>query len=68
MNTVKGIENFNGEIQEKIFKIYEMQIEAFGGMIKGHELKEVFIQDNLPCVRFKNGDWYHYNLNDSTWY
>jgi hypothetical protein len=68
MMKVKGMENFNLEIQEKILEIYQMQMNAFGGMIKGHELKEVFIQDNLPCVRFENEDWYHYNLHDSTWY
>ncbi len=68
MKIVKGMENFNSEIQEKILKTYEMQMGAFGGLIKGHELEEVFIKDNLPCVRFENGDWYHYNLQDGTWY
>ena len=68
MRTVKGMENFNPKIQEKILEIYEMQMAAFGGKIKGHELEEVFIKNNLPCVRFENGDWYHYNLQDGTWY
>lgn len=65
---IKGIENFSNEIQEKILEIYEMQMVAFGGKIKGHDLKEVFIQDNLPCVRFENDDWYHYQLDSKTWY
>jgi len=68
MRTVKGMENFNPKIQEKILEIYEMQMAAFGGKIKGHELKEVFIQDDLPCVRFENGDWYHYQLDSETWF
>ena len=45
-----------------------MQMAAFGGKIKGHELQEVFIQDDLPCVRFENGDWYHYQLESKTWF
>lgn len=65
---IKGMENFNSEIQEKILSIYEIQMRAFGGNIPGHEVKEVFIQDELPCVRFKNGDWYHYILENGTWY
>jgi len=65
---IKGMESFSPEIQKKIQEIYQMQMNAFGGMIKGHELKEVFIQDDLPCVRFENGDWYRYNLQDSSWY
>lgn len=65
---IKGIENFNPEIQEKILKIYEMQMAAFGGKIKGHELKELFIQDGFPCVRFENEDWYHYDLTSKTWF
>ena len=65
---IKGLENFSSELQEKILEIYEMQMAAFGGKIKGHELEEVFIKNNLPCVRFENGDWYHYNLQDGTWY
>lgn len=68
IKAVKGMENFSPEIQEKIQEIYQMQMDAFGGMIKGHDLKEVFVQDDLPCVRFENGDWYHYNLHDSNWY
>lgn len=68
MRTVKGMENFSSELQDKILEIYEMQMAAFGGKIKGHELEEVFIKNNLPCVRFENGDWYHYNLQDGTWY
>ena len=65
---IKGMENFNQEIQERILEIYNMQMDAFGGQIKGHELKEVFIQDDLPCVKFENEDWYHYNLQNATWY
>ena len=65
---IKGMENFNQEIQERILEIYNIQMDAFGGYIKGHELKEVFIQDDLPCVKFENGDWYHYNLHNATWY
>jgi hypothetical protein len=65
---IKGMENFNPEIQEKILEIYEMQMDAFGRKIKGHELKEVFVQDDLPCVRFENGDWYHYQTNSQTWF
>jgi hypothetical protein len=65
---IKGIENFNPEIQEKILKIHEMQMAAFGGKIKGYEIKEVFIQDDLPCVRFENEDWYHYQLDSQTWF
>lgn len=65
---IKGMANFSPEIQKKIQEIYQMQMDAFGGMIKGHDLKEVFVQDDLPCVRFENGDWYHYQLDSKTWY
>ena len=68
MRKVKGMENFSPETQKKILEIYQMQMNAFGGMIKGHELQEVFIQDDLPCVRFENGDWYHYQLESKTWF
>lgn len=40
-----------------------MQMAVFGGKIKGYGMKEVFIQDNLPCVRFENENWYHYQLD-----
>lgn len=65
---IKGMDDFNLEIQEKIMEVYQMQMDAFGGMIKGHELKEVFIKDNLPCVKFANEDWYHYQLDSKTWF
>lgn len=41
---IKGMGNFNPEIQGKILKIYKMQMAAFGGKIKWHELKVVFIK------------------------
>lgn len=65
---VKGMDNFNSEIQKKIQEIYQMQMDAFGGMVKGNDLAEVFIKDELPCVRFENGDWYHYQLDSKTWF
>ena len=65
---IKGMENFSQEIQEKILKIYEMQMAAFGGKIKGHELQEVFEKNGFPCVLFENGDWYHYQLDLKTWF
>lgn len=68
MKKIKGIENFSDELQNRIFEIYRMQMAAFGGELKGHELKEMFIEDDMPCVRFENGDWYHYQLEEKTWY
>lgn len=65
---IKGMENFSSQLQEKILEIYQMQMNAFGGEIKGHEIKEVFTEDGFPCVRFENEDWYHYDITTKTWF
>lgn len=56
------------DIREKIYEIYERQMACFGGVIKGNEIKEIFEKDGFPCVRFQNGDWYHYDLQAGTWW
>lgn len=29
---------------------------------------EVFTQDNYQCVRWSNGEWYHYDTDKKTWW
>lgn len=65
---IKGLNQYNEDIQKRILELYQMQVSAFGGTIKENELSEVFTRDGMICVRFINGDWYHYNLNNMTWY
>lgn len=29
---------------------------------------EVFMSDGVPCVRFRSGNWWHYDLKKGTWW
>lgn len=65
---IKGISNFDLDIQKRVLEIYQNQMIAFGGSVKGNELVEIFKKDGYVCVRFQNGDWYHYELSLGTWF
>ena len=65
---IKGISNFDLDIQKRVLEIYQNQMISFGGFVKGNELVEVFKKDGYVCVRFQNGDWYHYELSLGTWF
>lgn len=62
----------NGSIEplvvSRVHEIYENQMAAFGGFIRGNELKEIFFKDGYYCVKFQCGDWYHYDLDSGTWW
>lgn len=32
------------------------------------EVKEQFLCDGFPCCRWSNGDWYHYDTRNDTWF
>lgn len=32
------------------------------------EIVEVFTKDGRQCVRYSNGEWYHYNAERQTWW
>lgn len=55
-------------IKKRVLEIYNHQMSAFGGSLPGYELKEIFKKDGFTCVKFKNGDWYHYDLSAGTWW
>ena len=65
---IKNFEKLSIHAQERVKEIHRHQISAFGGEKPEYQIIEVFKKDNMLCVRFKNGDWYHYSLNDGTWY
>ena len=56
------------EILSRIHEIYQNQMSAFGGTIQGNEIKEVFFHEGYYCVKFNNGDWYHYDLEKGVWW
>lgn len=64
----KNMSILEHDIREKIEWIHGKQMQAFGGAIKGYEIKEIFKRDGFYCVRFQNGDWYHYDLQAETWW
>lgn len=66
MSKINGV--LEPDIQKRIYEIYENQMAAFGGSIRGNELKEIFFKDGYHCVRFQCGDWYHYDLKTGTWW
>ena len=55
-------------IVKKVKEIHHLQMSAFGGLIPGFEIKEIFKKDGYTCVKFNNGDWYHYDLTAETWW
>jgi len=65
---VKGLNKYGNEMQTRILELYEMQMRAFGGKTPERELIEVFRFDEMICVRFKNGEWYHYDIESSAWF
>lgn len=64
----KNFDLISEKLQNRVLEIHEKQMAAFGGEKPEFELEEVFKRDNMLCVRFRNGDWYHYSLNDGTWF
>lgn len=65
---IKNFEKLSIQTQERVKEIHSHQMSAFGSEKPEYQLKEVFKKDNMLCVRFRNGDWYHYSLNDGTWF
>ena len=65
---IKNFEKLSIQTRERVKEIHSHQMSAFGGEKPEYQLKEVFKKDNMLCVRFKNGDWYHYLLAHGTWF
>lgn len=65
---IKNFDKLSDTQQERVLEIHENQMSAFGGHSKDRELKEVFTISGKLCVRFNDGDWYHYSLSDGTWF
>ena len=62
-NRVAGFELLNLEQQAHIKKVNVAHL-SYGS---GYEMIEAWIdENNVTCVRCKNGDWYHY-YDDETW-
>ena len=68
-NMIKGIEKLSNEQIEHIEKVNKLHTEAVGTDYKeGMKIIEVWLdENNVTCVRLKNGDWYHY-AKDGTWF
>lgn len=65
---IKNFDKLSDIQQKRVLEIHENQMSAFGAHTKGRELKEVFTRCGKLCVRFNDGDWYHYILSDGTWF
>lgn len=65
---IKNFDKISSKVQLRVLDIHKNQMIVFGGEKPDYELKEVFRRDHMLCVRFKNGDWYHYSLKDGTWF
>lgn len=66
---IKGINKLTKEHQELIFRTHEKHIACNGrSRQEGMAIVETWIDEkNCVCVRFKNGEWYHYTKNGA-WY
>lgn len=29
---------------------------------------ELYMQDDIPCIRYQDGQWWHYDVVNGTWY
>ncbi len=66
---IKGLDSLSNEQKELLFRVNELHTKCVGSDYKeGMQVIETWInENNILCVRLKNGQWYHYN-EKSEWY
>lgn len=65
---IKGIEYLTDKQLEIMAKTNERHRNAVGLKYKdGMEIKKVWIENGVVCVKLKNKEWYHYS-SSYDWY
>ena len=66
---IKGIEKLSEEQKDLMQRVNKLHTKVVGSDYKaGMKITETWIdENNIVCVRLKNGEWYHYT-KDNTWY
>jgi hypothetical protein len=66
---IKGIEKLSEEQKDLMERVNKLHTQIVGNDYKpGMEIIETWIdENNIVCVRLKNGEWYHYTKNGE-WY
>lgn len=65
---IPGSEKMTAEEMDFTLKVNENQKIAFGSQSSDYDVVKVWKdENNVICVKLRNGDWYHY-LANGTWY
>lgn len=66
---IKGIEKLSKEQKELMERVNKLHTSGVGLEYKKEmEIVETWVnENNIVCVRLKNGNWYHYTKKE-TWY
>jgi hypothetical protein len=57
--------NVHEEIKKAAIRVACKQIEY--GESHGNAI-DMFYSDGCPCIRWQDGQWWHYNIVDGTWF